>query len=166
MELKDATVLIVDDEPMLCDIFGEWLEIEGCRVLRAENGAAALRVLETERVDQVVSDIRMPVMDGIAFVKALHSREMEAGQYTPKVIFISGFSDIEPRDAYDLGVEALMQKPIDRKTFIETISRSLQSREEIWRQPVADVGVPLRMNLPPVSTAIEQGAIEFGRGGF
>jgi len=166
MELKEATVLIVDDEPMLCDIFKRWLEVQGCRVLTAENGAAALRVLDAERVDVVTTDIRMPVMDGLAFVKILHSREWEAGQYTPKVVFITGFADVEPRDAYDLGVEALMQKPIDRKTFLETISRTLQSREEIWSQPVAEAGMPLRMNLPPVSTAVELGAIEFGRGGF
>ena len=41
MELKDAAVLIVDDEPMLLEIFGEWLQEENCRVLTAGDGAAA-----------------------------------------------------------------------------------------------------------------------------
>jgi CheY-like chemotaxis protein len=39
MELKDATVLIVDDEPMVLDIFREWLQEEGCRVLTGGDGA-------------------------------------------------------------------------------------------------------------------------------
>jgi CheY-like chemotaxis protein len=64
MELKDATVLIVDDEPMLLDIFSEWLQEEKCRVLTAGNGAAALEILRNHHVDVVVSDVRMPVMDG------------------------------------------------------------------------------------------------------
>src|SRR5579863_9323032 len=49
MHLKSATVLVVDDEPMLCEIFGEWLESEGCRVLKAQNGSAALGVMAAER---------------------------------------------------------------------------------------------------------------------
>jgi len=65
MELTDATVLVVDDEPMLLDIFGEWLQEENCHVLTAGDGAAALQSLRNHHVDVIVSDVRMPVMDGI-----------------------------------------------------------------------------------------------------
>jgi CheY-like chemotaxis protein len=47
MELKDATGLIVDDEPMLLDIFREWLQAEGCRVLTAEMELGPERFRET-----------------------------------------------------------------------------------------------------------------------
>jgi CheY-like chemotaxis protein len=166
MELRDATVLVVDDEPFLRDIFGEWLQLEGCRVLTAENGAAALRILSAGQVDVIVTDIRMPVMDGIALVKELNAREREAGQYLPKVIFITGFADIEVRDAYDLGVETMLQKPIDRADFIAAVRRRLRRPEEIWSESPAQAGVPLQMMLPPVPAAIDQGLIEFGHGGF
>ena len=71
MELKCDTVLIVDDEPMLLDIFREWLEEDDCRVLTAGDGAAALQILRNQNVDVIVSDVRMPVMDGILLLKNL-----------------------------------------------------------------------------------------------
>jgi CheY-like chemotaxis protein len=116
MELKYATVLVVDDESMLLDIFREWLEEEHCGVLTARDGAAALQILRDQHVDVVVSDVRMPVMDGIVLLKNLTTyvgmSQNICPPKMPKMIFISGFTDLEPREAYDLGVEVIMQKPI------------------------------------------------------
>src|SRR5215472_10228843 len=136
MKLKDTTVLIVDDEPMLLDIFRDWLQEEDCHVWTAGDGAAALQILRDNHVDVIVSDVRMPVMDGILLLKNLATySQMERGEqdhYPPKMIFISGFSDLEPREAYDLGIEALMQKPIKCAQFVAAVRRSLRPREEMW----------------------------------
>ena len=59
MQLKDATVLIVDDEPVLCEIKSAWLTRLVGRVLVANNGAEALEVLAANPVDLVITDIRM-----------------------------------------------------------------------------------------------------------
>jgi CheY-like chemotaxis protein len=167
MELKDDAVLIVDDEPMLLEIFGEWLREENCRVLTAGDGAAALQILQSHHVDVIVSDVRMPVMDGILLVKNLTKYVgLSKRNQLPKMIFISGFTDLEPREAYDLGVEAILQKPIDRAQFVGTVRRTLRSREATWSDPPTPGAVPLRVALPCVSAAIEQGRIAFGRGGF
>jgi CheY-like chemotaxis protein len=167
MELKDATVLLVDDEPMLLDIFREWLEEENCHVLTAGDGAAALQILRNHHVDVIVSDVRMPVMDGILLLKNLTTYAVESqSNYLPKMIFITGFTDLEPRDAYGLGVEAMMQKPAKHAEFVGAIRRTLRSPEEIWAEPPTKGAVPLHVALPCVSGAIEQGRIEFGRGGF
>src|SRR5262249_18377257 len=114
MKLKDTTVLVVDDEPMLLDIFSDWLREEDCHVWTAGDGAGALQILRDNHVDVIVSDLRMPVMDGVALVKKLPM----SSPNQPKVIFISGFTDLEPREAYQLGVEALLQKPIERLQFV------------------------------------------------
>jgi len=139
MELKYATVLVVDDESMLLDIFREWLEEEHCGVLTARDGAAALQILRDQHVDVVVSDVRMPVMDGIVMLKNLTTYVgMSQNTYPPKMpkmIFISGFTDLEPREAYDLGVEVIMQKPIKRDQFVDAVRRTLRSREEMWAEP-------------------------------
>jgi CheY-like chemotaxis protein len=167
MELKGATVLVVDDEPMLLDIFGEWLQEEGSRVLTAGDGAAALQMLWNHHVDVIVSDVRMPVMDGILLLKNLKTYSgLSRSNHLPKMIFISGFTDLEPREAYDLGVEALLQKPVDRARFVGAVRGALRSREETWEEPVAESGSPLHVALPCVSAAIEHGRIGFGRGGF
>jgi len=167
MELKYATVLVVDDEPMLLDIFREWLVEENCRVLTAGDGAAALQILRDQHVDVIVSDVRMPVMDGIVLLKNLTTYSGELQDiYAPKMIFVSGFTDLEPRDAYGLGVEALMQKPIKRDRFVGAVRRTLRAREETWAEPSKSEGLQLHVSLPSASDAIEQGRIAFGRGGF
>jgi CheY-like chemotaxis protein len=167
MELKYATVLVVDDEPMLLDIFREWLVEERCRALTAGDGKAALEILRNHQVDVIVSDVRMPVMDGLLLLKNLTGHAgTPRGDYSPKMIFISGFTDLEPREAYNLGVEAVLQKPIKRDPFLNAIRRALRSREETWAEPATPGGSALHLALPGISAAIEQGRIAFGRGGF
>src|SRR5215472_3806452 len=166
MELKEATVMVVDDEPMLVDIFGEWLQEEGCRVLTAGDGAMALQILRNHHTDVIVSDVRMPVMDGVLLLKNLTTYSGLSKSHPPKMIFISGFTDLEPREAYNLGVEAILQKPIDRVLFVDSVRRTLRSREEMWSDPMTPGGFPLHVALPSVRAAIEQGRIAFGRGGF
>ena len=167
MELKNATVLIVDDESMLLEIFSEWLREENCRVLTAGDGAEALYILRNQSVDVIVSDVRMPVMDGILLLKNLTTYSgWSRSNFPPKMIFITGFTDLEPREAYDLGVEAILQKPIDRTQFVGAVRRTLRSHEETWSVPPTPGGMLLHVALPPVSAAIEQGRIAFGRGGF
>ena len=140
MELKDATVLVVDDEPMLLDIFSEWLQEEGCRVITAGDGAAALQILRKQYTDVIVSDVRMPVMDGVLLLKNLTAQHGTLHRnWPPKMIFISGFADLEPREAYNLGVEAMLQKPIERVLFVGAVRRSLR-RHETWSKPATPGG--------------------------
>jgi len=167
MELKYARVLVVDDESMLLDIFREWLEEEHCRVLTAGDGAIALKVLQDNHVDVIVSDVRMPVMDGILLLRNLTTCSgMSRSDYPPKMIFISGFTDLEPREAYGLGVETILQKPVKREQFVGAVQKTLRSPEERWAEPAAPGGLHLAVRLPRAVAALEQGRIAFGQGGF
>lgn len=133
MKLTEARILFVDDEPGLRDIFAKWLEIAHCaRIVTAANGEEALDLLATEPFDLLVSDIRMPRIDGITLVR----RRWEAGGQMPCVIFISGFGEIVEREMYALGVEAMLHKPIHREEFLATITRSLADRSELWQVPM------------------------------
>jgi CheY-like chemotaxis protein len=163
MELKDATILVVDDEVALLEILAGWFERQGCRVLTAKNGADALKLAEENQVDAVVSDIRMPVLDGIGLVQRLK----EKGEYIPKIIFISGFTDTDDRDCFDLGVEAILAKPIKRPALIDAVRRSLMDRDTLWKEPSA-LAPTKELNdvFPSLSIARERGLIVFGRGGF
>ena len=167
MELRESTILIVDDEPMLLEIFGEWLQEENWRVLTAGDGVAALQILQSHHVDVIVSDVRMPVMDGILLLKNLTTYTgLSKSNYPPKMIFITGFTDLEPREAYNLGVEAMLQKPIERVQLVDVVRRALRSYEETWSEPATPGGMLLHVALPSVASAMEQGLIAFGRGGF
>jgi len=163
MRLKDATVLIVDDEPDLLDIMADWFRREAHCVLIAANGKEALDAIEANQVDVVVSDVRMPVMDGIALLKNIKSRDL----YRSSVMFISGFTDMEPRESYDLGVEAVMAKPVERKDLMAVVTRVLADRSELWSLPPGSTAENiLETVFDSLDSALRQELLAFGRGGF
>ncbi len=164
MKLSDATILIVDDETSLLGIYKHWFENEGCRVLTATQGLEALDLLAANQIHMIVSDVRMPKMDGFALAK----RVQEAAEYYPKIIFISGFSEVTDRDCYGLGVEAIMSKPFKRKALLDMVARSLTPRDQLWQcAPMATApDLSLVVAFESLHSAVDQGLIAFGHGGI
>ena len=99
MQLKKASILVVDDEPVLLSLMSEWFQQIAGHVFGAANGVQALEILGAHNIDLIVTDLRMPVMDGITLLKKIKAN----GSHTRGVIFITGFADLEAREAYDLG---------------------------------------------------------------
>lgn len=163
MQLKEASVLLVDDEPVLVDIMREWLQPLVGILFCASDGVQALQVLDTHRIDLVITDIRMPVMDGITLLKEMKAR----GRYTPSLIFITGFADIDVRDAYDLGAEALVEKPIEHESLIDLMQRRLSQPPGRWKKQLGLSASPLlSRTYASLSSALQEQRIAFGRGGF
>ena len=136
---------------------------EGSVVLTAENGVEALEILKTNRIDMIISDVRMPRMDGIELAK----RVKAMGRYFPNIIFISGFADIDERECCDLGIEFKLAKPIRRESLMSTVQTCLTDREELWREPP---GVIAEKTLDAVFATVRdaqaQGSVAFGYGGI
>ncbi|MBZ5520846.1 MAG: response regulator [Acidobacteriia bacterium] len=163
MKLQDAVVLIVEDEVSLLEIMGEWLERENCRVLLAENGAQALKLIETTAVDIVISDIRMPVMDGISLLRAIQRRPGRV----PAIVLVSGVADMHPREAFGLGAAALILKPMRRQHLVFAVEQILAGHDYRWSNPRGvRSAVALNSTFAGLATAIQQGSIAFGCGGF
>jgi CheY-like chemotaxis protein len=162
MKLSDATVLIVDDELELLEIFAAWLERMGCRIFTAANGAEALEILLREEVHALVSDIRMPIMDGVTLLRRVH----ELSLTIPSIILVSGFGDVERKEMHALGVERLLEKPLRRQHLLQALEQGLLEREELWRTPAeepADQVMAIRMERPGVQGA--ECGFQLGRGG-
>ncbi len=115
--LNNLTVLVVDDEPDLREILREKLEWEGFKVIEAENGKQALEKFNANKIDMVLSDIRMPGGDGITLLDAIRKINFNS----PPVILISGFSDINKEDALKRGAQSLYAKPYNLKQLYEHI---------------------------------------------
>jgi two-component system NtrC family response regulator len=71
------TVLIVDDEKNYTRILGAVLEEEGFETLTANSGPEALEILEGSDVDLVLTDMKMPLMDGIQLLEKIKTRDSE-----------------------------------------------------------------------------------------
>jgi len=107
-------VLIVDDEEGMVNVLRALLQSKGYEVLSARNGSEALERIKQVKVDVVISDIYMPVMDGIRLHKALRERPETAKM---PFIFISGYDDEYTAGAVrDARYEAFWKKvgPVDQ----------------------------------------------------
>jgi YesN/AraC family two-component response regulator len=121
MKLKEAVVLFVDDEPLLRESMGAWLARKAGRVICAQHGLEALEILTENKIDLLVTDIRMPVMDGIALVK-----KVRKSASPPRVILVTGFKDIATGDADALDVDAIVEKPFDREELLRVMHQCLE----------------------------------------
>ncbi len=112
------TVLIVDDNEVFLPIFAEWLKLveKDLTVLTAENGSEAVAVLRTEHVDLVITDLRMPVMDGSELMLWLS----ESKPAMP-VIIMSAFSDIDTVLHIESQGNYFFDKPLDYEGLAHTV---------------------------------------------
>lgn len=83
------TLLCVDDEPNILSSLKRLFRVKGYRVLTADSGAAGLALLEHEAVDLVISDMRMPEMDGAEFLEHVRTRHPDTVR-----LLLTGYSDI------------------------------------------------------------------------
>ena len=121
----EPTILFVDDEPSILSALRRIVRGQGYRVLLAEGGKAGLALLETEAVDLVVSDMRMPEMDGAAFLEQVHQRWPEVGR-----ILLTGYSDITSTvAAINRGeIQRYIAKPWDDRDLLLALREGLERR--------------------------------------
>jgi len=102
-------ILIVDDSPVVLAMLEDALVGMGYAVTAASNGRDGLKQLETSKFDLIITDLSMPVMDGIAFVKA--AKLLPSCKFVP-VVFLSSEEDTEKiSEAKKAGASTFLRKP-------------------------------------------------------
>jgi response regulator RpfG family c-di-GMP phosphodiesterase len=120
-----AVVLFVDDEPSILSALRRLFRPQGYTILTAESGAAGLAALEQQPVDLVVSDMRMPVMDGAQFLEQVRSRWPEVMR-----ILLTGYADVTSTiAAINRGeIFRYIAKPWNDEEIILTVREALEHR--------------------------------------
>jgi CheY-like chemotaxis protein len=108
-QTNKRTILIVDDEEDLAYLTAHHLRLSNFDTITAVNGKEALEKLAKSKVDLVLSDIRMPKMDGITLL----SKIIELYGETIPVVLLTGFSEVDHQTALDKGAKVLLNKPVD-----------------------------------------------------
>ena len=117
-------ILIVDDFPSVREVLREKLELQGYACQEVENGSEALKAIETERFDLVITDNQMPVMTGLQLLQCLAERPKDQ---RPPAIFVTGrLSDQVAKAAQTAGAWTVMQKPYRDQELISAITRALE----------------------------------------
>ena len=119
---KKLRLVIVDDEPAirsgLVDLF-PWNSLGYDVIGEFDDGQQALDFLLTNHVDVVLTDIRMPIMDGIALAEAIHEERPEI-----IVVFLSSYTEFEyARQGILLGVKDYIVKPVKYQVLTDTFSK-------------------------------------------
>lgn len=128
-ELQQLTVLYAEDDDKIQKEVVHFLERRVGKLFLAANGEEALAAFIAHKPDIVISDIMMPVMDGLELAAAIKERNHD----TP-VIFTTAFNDVKYLlQGISLGVDGYVLKPIDLKLLLDTIAKSagllLKTRE-------------------------------------
>ena len=125
--MEGLRTLIVDDSSVMRKIVARALQQGGVsigEILEAGNGAEALDILRQQRVDLVLSDINMPVMDGLEFVRQLQSVENAKG--IPVVMITTEGSESHVMQAISCGARGYIRKPFTPDQMKQSVLPLLQ----------------------------------------
>lgn len=104
---SSISILIVDDEEMMRTLLNRILSREGYKIRSAEDGVVALEVLKAEKFDIIISDMKMPRMDGFELLKIVKNEYPKIG-----VIIMTAYGDTYTvKDALLLGADEYITKP-------------------------------------------------------
>ena len=116
-----STILIVEDEVKLRNILKIMIMQQNYDILEASNGLEALEILHEKEVDLVISDIKMPEMDGFELLNKIKEKSIPV-----PLVFITAFATVESAvEAMRLGVFDYIQKPFEEEKIILTIEKAL-----------------------------------------
>lgn len=128
---KQKTVLCADDEPLIRELCSNVLD--DCHVLPAKDGLEALKILETEAVDIVLSDVIMPNLSGLELLKEIKEQRPDQA-----VILMTGYSDKDLiLEALQAGADDFINKPINILQLSTTVEKVLEKQK--IRQELTDL---------------------------
>lgn len=124
-ESDRPTILVVDDNSDLREFIGTLLQGE-YRIIKASDGKEALDKATRELPDLVVSDVMMPVMDGLELCKALKGQFSTS--HIPVILLTAKSLEEQRAEGYDYGADAYISKPFSEKVLLSRIGNLLKSR--------------------------------------
>ncbi len=125
--IRMANILIVDDEQSYRQLLSLVFEGDGHKIRTAMNGRQALELLNESPADVIVSDVKMPDMDGIEMLSSVRETLPDLG-----VILMTAFASVETaREAFKLGADDFIQKPFDVEELKLIVRKTLEKQELI-----------------------------------
>ena len=115
------TILIVDDSASLRQIVGIALRGAGYDVIEGDDGQTGLKKLTGQRVHLIISDVNMPRMDGISFVKAV--KQLPDYKFTPIVMLTTESEESKKREGQAAGAKAWMTKPFRPEQLLSVVQK-------------------------------------------
>jgi len=124
------SILIIDDDQLVVKTLSRYLKTYGYKIETAVSGEEAIAKSETMPFDLIVSDIRMPGMNGLETLKKLRSIAQDKHRINIPEIIITGYaSDENHKEAENMGIVNYIYKPFDVSVFIDAVKKALTKKE-------------------------------------
>ncbi len=122
----EQTILLIDDDELLCEMLAFYLELAGYQVVQAVNGKEGLARLQERQFDLILLDLLMPEMDGIRFLRQLSALPRLPLKPLPRVLVLSASATADVVGALDFpSVAGVFRKPVQPPVLIERIAAIL-----------------------------------------
>jgi CheY-like chemotaxis protein len=130
---QDVEILVVDDHESMRTILGVLLRSFGfTRIREAKDGEEALRLMSEYAADIIITDLKMPVLDGINFVRRLRALDGDIGM-TPVVMVTGHATPARVVAARDVGVNELIVKPVNGRLLADRLRRIIDEPRDFVR---------------------------------
>ncbi|MCM8781248.1 MAG: response regulator [Candidatus Omnitrophica bacterium] len=124
-------ILVIDDEGIVTKSIQKLLRKEGYHTVIATSGQEAIEQCKISDFDLIVSDIRMPQLNGIETIQKIRQVMQEQKKKPVPEILITGYADEDSyKKALNLKVTDYIYKPFDTKEFLDTVKRNLDVAKE------------------------------------
>jgi len=123
IQVGPPTVLVVDDDPTFCGIMAEILKMYRARVFIATSAEEAIAILEKMTPDLILTDVMMPEVDGLTFVRQIRAEGPSAR--VPVIVVSAGVSSREQAAALQAGADSFLPKPFSLKDLQAAVSTLL-----------------------------------------
>ncbi|UCD82290.1 MAG: response regulator [Desulfobacterales bacterium] len=112
-KLRNMKILLIDDDEWIRDSLSIFFEAEGCRIVSVETAEEGLEALRSQDYDIIITDYKLPGMDGIEFL-----RQIQGSQQNAKKVLITAYkSELVVEEAKKAGVQHLIAKPFTSETI-------------------------------------------------
>jgi two-component system, chemotaxis family, chemotaxis protein CheY len=119
------TILVIDDSPSMREMIAFTLKRAGYTILQSGDGQEALTKLGNERVALIITDLNMPVMDGMTFIK--EARINPLLKFTPILMLTTESQEDKKQEGKAAGATGWLVKPFDPQQLLSTIAQVLPS---------------------------------------
>ena len=123
--LSKYKTLLVDDDELIRDSLRIIFDTKGCLLKTAETAEEGLRILEEEKFDIIISDLRLPGIDGLRFVKFASMIQPKAN----KLLITAYRDDYIYAEAQRIGVSEFIDKPFSVDAFVDLLALTLKKHE-------------------------------------
>ncbi len=122
-----AKILVADDDSSLLELYEAIFTKHGFEVKVVLNGLEALNAVKESHYDVLLSDIKMPVMDGVELLAEIRKLDPDI----PIVVLVSGYSEFSESDLMQKGANAFLAKPLKGSELIHKVNELLKLKKKL-----------------------------------